>query len=482
MSISNKKISAGILVLVLAGGGWWIAQLREPAVNWPVIIYLIDTLRADRLGLYGYDKSTSPRIDALASESVVFERANAPAPWTLPSVASILSSTFACEHGVIVDGQKLSPSFDTLPERLRSIGYATGGYYANPYVGPATGLDQGYDLYEVDWDKDALAAQVGAYLDQHASAPFFLYLHTIEPHDAFRTPGKFIPRSDWVSLDERKQYHARYMTYRESTGADSIADQPRGAIDNTEEQQQAMAALNAMRDKINALYDASIRWADSNVGAVIDELKDRGIWDEAIFILVSDHGEEFNDHGGWVHGQSVYEELVHVPLIVHFPDGEFAGRRIEDTISLLDIMPTIFDYLGRPELCYECRGASLMPRISGADKIEATVPVITSLRINRREYYRPWVSSRGDTNIVARQADWKGIWNADIQNLELYDLAHDPGELEDVSADYPDLARTLEQTASDWFSDCSALWREPEQIQDFDEEVRQQLRSLGYFN
>lgn len=478
----NVRFLAGFLLLLSIAGGWWVSRQTATAPGTPVIIFLIDTLRADRLGLYGYPRPTSPRMDAIAVESVVFNQANAPAPWTLPSVASILTSTFACEHGVVVDGKKLNPAFSTLAERLGGIGYRTAGFYANPYVGPSTGLEQGYERYRADWDKEDLAGEVSAYFDTIPDQPFFLYLHTIEPHDSFRTPGAYISASGWVSLDDRKRYYDRYFDYREEAGTDFLAGLPRGTTDNTAKQQAAMDRLAQIGDSIDLLYDASIRWSDDSVGAVIDMLKARGIWDKAVFILVSDHGEEFGEHGGWLHGQSVYEELVHVPLIIHFPGGEFGGRRIDAAVSLLDIMPTIFDYLGQPDLCDGCRGSTLMPKINGRPANPDAPPLVTGLRMNAREFYRPWQESRGDINIVVRQAGWKGIWNQELQSLELYELGADAEERTDLSARNPAVARRLIKAASNGFEACSARYRQPDEIEDFDADVKRQLRSLGYLN
>ena len=125
-----------------------------------------------------------------------------------------------------------------------------------------------------------------------------------------------------------------------------------------------MSRLHALLPEIDLLYDAAVLESDANLGSVIDELKETGRWDETLFILVSDHGEELGDHGGWLHDQSAYDELIRVPLVIRFPGDEFAGRRIEGPVSLLDIVPTIMDYLHRPELAANCRGQSLMPLLN----------------------------------------------------------------------------------------------------------------------
>ncbi|MDH3511828.1 MAG: sulfatase-like hydrolase/transferase [Gammaproteobacteria bacterium] len=152
----------------------------------PIIIYLVDSLRADRLGLYGYERTTSWRIDALARDAVVFDRAYAPAPWTLPSLAALITSAHACEHGLLDGWKTLSPKLKTMAERLKEAGYFSGASYNNAFAGPLAGLNRGYDVsteHDIGIDGEGRAAAVDAFLDRTGGNPFFLYVHTMEPHD-----------------------------------------------------------------------------------------------------------------------------------------------------------------------------------------------------------------------------------------------------------------------------------------------------------
>jgi len=255
-----------------------------------------------------------------------------------------------------------------------------------------------------------------------------------------------------------------------------------GATDNSRLQEQAIADLSNMRDIVNILYDSSVWWADANLKNVIDVFKQRGVWDEAIFIFLSDHGEELGDHGGWLHDQSVYEELARVPLLIHFPGDEFAGQRINQPVSLVDIMPTIFDYLGRPELCSKCRGRSLLPLLSGDEAESAREAMIVSMRDNEMKHYRPWKQSRGDLNIVARRGPWKAIWNDELESLELYDLEQDPSEQTNVGATHADLAGALGEQSQAWLKDCQARASKSEVFVEMDQETAEELRALGYLN
>lgn len=446
-----------------------------------VVIFLIDTLRADRLGVYGYDRRpTSPRIDTLARESVVFEQACAPSPWTLPTVVSLVTSTFPCEHGTLDNRQQLSRSLEPLAERFQRLGYTTLGSYANPFAGPDYGLDRGYDVLRSARKTDG--KQVGRLLDEQPDRPFFLYIHNLEPH----SPLVFAPAHTDGFRDvprlTRNKIRTHYTLYRRATRVDFAEDRPLGTTDNTSRQDRYMAALTSMLDDYNELYDASVRLADERVSLVIDELKRRGLWDNTLFIVLSDHGEEMNEHGGWLHDQSVYEELVHVPLVVRFPSGQYAGRKLHTVVSLVDVLPTIFDFLETPEAARGARGRSLMPLIRG-DESAADEFIVPAMRWNTKKYYRPWKESRGDINVVVRRGKWKGIWNVEPKTLELYNLTGDPGERHDISAATPKLAADMLLFAQAWFEECGTNAVEPPaKNADPDEETLQKLRSLGYID
>jgi arylsulfatase A-like enzyme len=475
----SRAVVVSLVVSLLVAGGWWVLQPNFFRRDVPVIIYLVDTLRADRLGFYGYARPTSPELEALAADSVVFEQAYAPAPWTLPSVAGLITSTFSCENGM-TERKKLNPALKTLAERLNAAGYFTGGVYHNIWIGPLAGLDRGYEIFNYRvLEKDQWLADIRQLLDQVDDRPFFAYLHIMEPHDTYSVPYPYISPVGHVSLEQRLRYKELFNRLARLRQTDWIAEQPIGTTDNTEQQQRTLAALTEMREPIGVLYDAAIRWSDATLGDVVRILRKRGIWDEAIFIFLSDHGEELLDHGALLHGQSVYEELARVPLLIHFPGGDFGGRRIETPVNLVDIMPTIFAYLGRPELCDGCRGSSLIPLLSGGGRSPNS---ISSLRMSRAFYYRPDKERRGDVNLALRDGRWKGIWNAELQYLELYDLQHDPGEQTDVSAEHPERAKILSDRAREWLRDCAARAKPPAELGEIDPETMEQLRSLGYFN
>lgn len=454
---------------------------RSPGDERPnVVIFIIDTLRADRLGIYGYDAhDNSPNIDALAAESVVFERAYAAAPWTLPSVASLMTSRFVCEHGVTDTRCKLPEDVSTLPERLQNAGYTTIGVYANSMVAPEFGFGRGYDFYQVSFTNEA--EQANKALDLNPGEPFFLYVHNIEPHNPEFFAPEHTPGYRDVGKAVRDRIAAGYKGYRIATWEDYEAGRSQGTPDAARRQTQNMNRLVALQDDYEELYDAGVRLADRRLGSVVSALKQRGGWDNTLFIFLSDHGEEFHEHGGWSHDQSVYEELIHVPLLVRFPHGQHGGKRVADIVTLLDVMPTVLNVTGAADNDPGARGVSLTPIIGGGLRSDARFFVPT-VRLNTMSHYAPFPLPRGDDSVVVRQNDWKGIWHADIDALELYDLAADPREQREIAAPNPELAAAMQDFARQFRNACNSSATPSRRAAPLDEQTLRNLRSLGYID
>jgi arylsulfatase A-like enzyme len=246
-----------------------------------VVIFLVDTLRADRLGSYGYGGGTSPYIDALGDAGVVFEQASAPAPWTLPSVASLLLSALPCEHNVLVDNDKIDGSARPLAALFKEAGYKTASFYTNPYAGEMSGLERGFDLSQ-HMVQQVDGRVVSSWLDGSSEAPFFLYIHNTEPHNPYHARPRFTEPFGQVSGQTRKDVEGLYRRYRSLTRADYSNDLPVGSTDNSVQQDEAMRRLRSLRSQIDVLYDAAILEADNNVGGVIAALRQAGVWDETL--------------------------------------------------------------------------------------------------------------------------------------------------------------------------------------------------------
>lgn len=445
-----------------------------------VLLYVIDTLRADRVGTYGYAAPTTPTIDRVAARGIVFENAYAPGPWTLPSVVSLMLSQPICRHGVEVDGLEIDEEATPLAEFLSDAGYATASFVSNSYAGRLSGLERGFDIYEGPADDSA--ELLGQFLDETGDEPFFVYIHDVHPHDPYQVSPAAAAAFGNVTAEDLKRIRNRSLKYRRLTRTDFSAGAKPGATDNTREQRIALARLEQVREPYAVAYDARIREADEQVARALLELEEHGHLEDTVVIIASDHGEELGDHGGWLHDQSVYEELVRTPLVVRLPKDEHGGRRIVGTVSLLDVAPTIaaLAHVAIPPGAFE--GTNLVPLLQGrASGLEENEPRVTTMRTNHKKYYRPWKRLRGDRNLVVREGAWKAIWNVEPDTVELFDLSVDPGEATNLSREHPAIAKRLGDFARRYLARCAERRATPRRADaSVSKEAEDRLRALGY--
>jgi arylsulfatase A-like enzyme len=479
-----------LLVCIATGINLIVARERSGGQRdapFHVVICLIDTLRLDRLGVYGYDLDTSPNIDALAREAFVFENAVATGPWTLPSVVSMMTSTFPVDHQVVVRGQTIGGGLVPLAVRMARLGYRTASFVTNPLAAHASGLDVGYEHLERH-NKRIAPERVDRWLGEVAGEPVFLYLHSTEPHRPYYPPPHLKDRVGRSGKLGREWLNAILRRYRNLTRVDFEAKRPLGTTDNTAEQEAILAELGQAAESTRVLYDASVAWADENFGKLVEVLKRRGILDRSLFLLVSDHGEEFLEHGQIMHGQSVYAELVRVPMIWRLPDRE-GGVRVSHPANLVDVAPTILDFLGHGA-DGEFVGRSLLPAIAAPAAPVASPAAgaaVTSVRINRIHFFAPAVERRGQVNLRIEQGPWRGIWNVEPNSFELFDVRSDPQEARDVAALHPEIAEGLRADAEHWLATrpdlgIGAPRGSSPDLEKLDDDTVEQLRALGYLN
>ncbi len=415
------------------------AEPREVSGPRPnVIVYLVDTLRADHLGCYGYERAegpVSPEIDAFAGRATLFENSVANTSWTRPAVATIFSGMWPAAHHVNRTKDQLAPQTITLAEVLRDAGYETGGFVANPNAWKRFGLGQGFDFYRHitgDYPPSSrrINTAVAEWLDQRESVkPFFLYVHTVDPHDPYNPP-----------LDFRERF---------APGTEELLALPR----------KERWKLTHRDDLLN-LYDGEIAYNDESFGLFIDDLEARGLWENSMVILISDHGEEFQDHGSWTHGRKLFSESVRVPLIVKWP-GQREGERRADLAQQLDIPSTILSELRLPwPDAFEGRDLAQ----SAADAPPAAFAYLN--------YY-------GDLQLTALRDDWKLMVQAKRKRSFLLDLESYPDE-DKVAADHPVMSDALDALLEE------ALRPKPYWLQagqaEIDRELEEQLRALGYLD
>jgi arylsulfatase A-like enzyme len=318
-----------------------------------VFLYLIDTLRADAVGVYGAHRATTPWIDRFSRDALIFSAARSPASWTLPATTSILSGVYPSRHGMVVPGARLSAQSSWLPALLSRRGYETIGISQWLLGGDTFGLDRGFSRFYVNIRQNSKTRSAAArwFLWRHLLArqqperPLFCYLHVVDPHARY-SPG---PR-DRSFADEQPgtlpaELYEPYAFMHEGLGRnpDDVAH-------------------------MRALYDGEVKAADRQFGGFLAQLKFFDLYDESLVILVGDHGEEFAEHGGFDHGRTLYEELLRVPLIVKLPRSWKLSGRIATPVSTLDLAPTILEVAGGGAAGQRFEGASLLAAARDASR------------------------------------------------------------------------------------------------------------------
>jgi arylsulfatase A-like enzyme/Flp pilus assembly protein TadD len=415
-----------ILILVALGaaaaavGGWRYARASAP-VSGPIILISIDTLRADHLPVYGYTRVRTPAIDALAADGVVFDRAYSHAPQTLPAHTAMLSGRLPFETGVRDNvGFVVKPGERLLPQMLRERGFTTGGIVSAYVLRKETGISQGFDFFDGEMppsspelsigqmQRDGMASEAIAehWLDTQRSSRVFLFLHLYEPHKPYTPPERF---------------------------------------------------------SAFAPYDGEIAYSDEIVGRLVHYLKSHQLYDRSTIVLVSDHGEGLGDHGEQEHGLFIYDEAIHVPLIIKQAENLGAGRRVADLAQHVDLVPTILDYVKAP-IPGTLRGRSLKPLLEGTGHLPE--PAIYAEALYAR-YHFGWSELTALTDGRYRYIK--------APRAELYDLQRDPHERQNVAGDRATVATALSGaldrlTAGTTIPAPSAV----------SAEARERLQALGY--
>jgi arylsulfatase A-like enzyme len=425
------------------------AEAPPPPAN--LLLLVIDCLRADAVGAHGSARPTTPNLDALAAEGTTFRNAFAQASWTRPSLPTLLTGLYPSEHGLLDLGDDdaahaaaLDDGIDTVAERLAAAGYATAMFGEQHKLAPRFGLGQGFQVWH---HRSGGAPNINKKLVDWAAAQgdrrFFGYLHYLEPHWPYCPPrdlrGRFGDAevdlcADWRGLRDRMRAGTKVLD---------------------------AAERRAMR----ARYDEEVLALDAQIGTLFEALRARGLWDDTLIVVTADHGEEFDEHGGWFHGQSLHDELVHVPLLVKPPASWRAprGLRVDGLVESRDVPATLL----------------------AAANVEPGPPGTVDLR--------PWVRGEGAADgprsfavsesaaeVALRTARHKLIVSRDGGGYRLYDLVADPGETEDVAAGAaPELAQ-LRRRLSEWRRGLQAARKGP--VIEVDAETREGLDALGYVN
>jgi arylsulfatase A-like enzyme/uncharacterized membrane protein YbhN (UPF0104 family) len=320
------------------------AQGTPPAGAGNVLFLVVDTLRADHLPLYGYRAGATPRLDSFAHDAVRFEHAYANASWTRPSFATLLTGRYASSHGVMSKAASLPDEATTLPEAFGAAGYATGGIVTNYNVAPFFNFAQGFDEYHYlapnflfgasDTAAKLSLLQILRRVDERARAA----LGRSEPGSAYQDAAVVNAQIERF-LDARTKQRPWLLFVGYMDPHDPYYEHPYNGVGYSRAAHVKPDPSEA--DRLRKLYDGEISFWDEHFGALIDTLKKRGLYDDLTIVVTSDHGEEFMEHGGFWHGTTLYDEQLHVPLLVKLPRGERGGSLVSHWVESVDIMPSL---------------------------------------------------------------------------------------------------------------------------------------------
>jgi arylsulfatase A-like enzyme len=364
-----------------------------------VILISIDTLRADRLGSYGNPRNTSPNIDKLASQGVLFENAYSQAPWTLPAMATVHTSLYPTEHGAIRRHLAINKNLHTLAEQMKNNNYKTMGITTHSFVDSNHGFAQGFDIFDErnhrgvdDSSAERITQKAMKLIRENKGNKFFLWIHYFDPHSAY--------------LD-----HQEY----------SYAQKPPGKLSHTIN----TSTLNNMIDDLNQedvefisdLYDEEVSYTDYSIGWVLDAVDELGLMDNTVIILTADHGEELMERARFGHGINTYDELIRVPLIIYNPyEKNLGGLRVRHSVETRKIAKTVLEISGIDNSHFGGHNLLDVARDNG--------DTATYLAFSEGSSAR----STGTVNHAVIGDGWKLIRNLRDDTFELYDLESDPGE------------------------------------------------------
>lgn len=439
---------------------------QVPAVEIPSVLLLaIDTLRGDHLHCAGLDWLATPSIDGLARDGVYFRNCLATTSWTLPSFASIFTGLLPYRHGAIGgEFERLPREQQTLAEILAAAGYATAGQVAIHWLTERFGMDQGLESVNLAHRGKSIDAQAAAitrgglaFAAEHRTSPFFLLLHYYDVHSPYEQPGPFHhlyyegdplapgePVLTFLKSPENRARGRRAQYYKWLRNVTDLGYPPRA-------------------------YAAGVTFVDSEVGKVLAGLREMGLYDRMLIVLVSDHGEHLGEHDIYFTHHFLYQEVLNVPLIIKLPGNRHAGTIIERPVSTLDIVPTVLAELS-------------LPVPDGLDGLDLGV-----LWRRRSGPPRVFASEWGATTVGYAKAlvDWPWkllMFDEDGQaRYELYHLSSDPGELNDLAARYGRVVAGLRERLWELFPpEQPLLAEEVARPVELDVETEQQLRALGY--
>jgi arylsulfatase A-like enzyme len=413
---------------VAAWGAPLVFSRANDVANVPVVLVSCDTLRADGLGCYGHPRGTSPCLDQLAQDAIVFENAVVGEPWTLTSHMTMLTGLHRHHHGVN-HTRNLPEARVTLSEALRAAGYLTGGFTGTGFwLLPWRGFQQGFDTYATPPPEDPgfqpvldTAATALAWLEDHQTDRLFLFFHTYENHSKFIQSGYVLPYVPSSSEFVRFGNEMPTPPYTRKGQKTHVAVDFLKAANSGE-----IRITDTERAHMRAMYDDCTRLVDHAIGRIVECLESRGLYERSLIIVTADHGESFGEHGRYLHDE-LYETCIRVPLIVKLPHGRLAGTRVPHLVSNEDLFRTVLDVAGVPD-SVATDGVNLLTALE--------TPVWPRGEVHLFQ-------QRGLVGV--RTGEWKLVGRPLHDDYELYDLRRDPDEGQDCLGQFPQVARGLKE-------------------------------------
>ncbi len=444
----------GLLILFALALGSCSETGQSPKQPRNLILISIDTLCADHLGSYGYERPTSPTIDAIAAEGLLFEDVSTPSPWTLPSHASMLTGLYPNRHGVKSHTQRLPGRVKTIAEMFKAHGYDTAGFVNSHNLSTRYGLDRGFGYFDYikedagQTEPSLVGTRAMQWLKRGKEKPFFLFLHYYDVH------------SDYTS---RPQYEDKF-THPYSGKADGTTSQlvsvrqGEGALDQTD------------AEHLIDLYDAGIRQMDDGIKQLVQFLKDNQIYDNSLLVITSDHGEEFLEHGGVLHGRTHYQEVMKIPWIMHGPSIP-AGHRVRQMASLVDLMPTLLGLMGiaAPD---GLDGMDLRPAWQ-----QPGVPLDRQFIFAEADHNNT-VDGKMiiDIKRAVRHPQFKLLYDRSTKDVQMFDLTQDPNETNNILALEQPMAEIMRTRLANFMN----IQETGPSLSPLSEEEIQKLKNLGY--
>jgi arylsulfatase A-like enzyme len=479
-----KRIEVGFCLFVVSALAWGCG--KKPTGK-SVLLVTVDTLRADFVGVYGSPIPTTPNIDALAEQGLLFEDCTVQWPKTWPSVASFLTGAYPSTTGMKYRRTPLPPELTVIGEVFQQAGYTTAAIVSNFNLGYTFGFDQGFDFFLESWaelwtekhgnrpfqhkagltkqytDATIVTTQTLRWLrDRPRDAPFFLWVHYMDPH------GPYLPPDGYVDL------FADAFREQEGTVPPGV---PNYQIQRDPETQQVIGDVAHYWRQ----YAREVRYLDEEIGRLMAELKAMDLFDTTLIVFSADHGESLGEHDYYFeHGWYSYQVNARVPLFIVDREGIAQGRRITHPVGLIDVSPTLLDWVGLP-IPEQFEGTNLVQLIEGRKAPATPERVFMESGIHEGEY-----------QLSMREGPWKLIFipsEIDRSRLngelfELYNVIEDPYETRNLSAELPDRVRAMAETLTAWSRAKAADRGDVKEVdlENLDPKAIEMLRSLGYVN